>query len=1187
MATREQLIEDFADHKYATGEKFERLINSMKVVQDPVVDPAASGTSLSFIDSISQDADGKITATKKTLDLANAHELNPFKGWYKTGDTLPTDGFDGAYLYFKDTSEQTGLTTIYRWNGTTYADTGTVVDTSNVQTFETGQAVNGVGIKDLNGDNDPNAQGVFSAEAGEELARVTTDFFSPKNLLNPNEIDTAHYVRKDNGDENANNLATVYYGCTPFFEIPEEGLICNHVGREAGGYGCGCVMYDSSKQFVGYLSPTVQGNSLVIDKTDNPTWAYVRFNLATGYTDIPNDGYAVYKGTSLPAEYSEWFEPYRAPKEAPDESVTTNKLANGSVTFEKLSEEIATTNIIPNTTTNKLADARQVNNLLDIVTHLSKNLLYLADWEEYSYNQNGELQGGDNYHHMDVPCDENTDYFLSVKSGIIGTQRAYVVLLDANKQVLSQGGIVGATGVQSVSINSGNAKYIGVSAAKAAVELQLEVGTSRSTYEEPFEPYITIKIKDELLPQATIPDGSVTTEKLADESVTINKIAETSKSFLSDNICNPDECHFEEGKFINYTNGNVQSFPSSSIAGYTGYIPIDNRGLAFTNILFGGQVIGGAVYDKDKTYIRSAGSTGIVTYQEGDAYVRFTLAAGVNANNVMVNTGTTRLPYVPYSGFKKIISPEILPDTKGQIDSELESRKIFTGKLEFVLPEKFYAVRGDVLQIFNAGLGKIIGLENRYVQQNCGIGSQWKRYFELDATLKCTFTIPSGTNAQLNDEYTCNGNVFKVTKIPSASSPTTLSCTYKGYASMPNTGTLQKITGNGAETISFTSFTDSTPTAGERNLVFKVYDDNQNVLAQSSTILKLVNYPKSPVNEKHILCIGSSTIDGGEIVGETQRRLLTNNGTPEGNGLSNITFVGRQIVSYGGQTVHLEGNSGWAWKDYATEGRGARTFRFYLSGSGNQVVQGNQYTNNGHVYTVTEVNTIEGVETIKCETDASTSSPTASGTLTPISGATYSALTYTSAVQDSSNPFWDSMNQKLDFTSYVNNYCDGSIDIVYTLLGVNAMFEGVAAQEGYVRTFIESLHTEFPNCKIVLATDAYPSMKLMMPGYGANGDYFANTYKVKVWMADVFNMYKSLSKEYSTRTEDPIDVSFELWAAQVDIDYNSEVMEKAVNTRNNSYKEPYAANTIHPGIKGYYQEADALYRSIVANLCQE
>jgi hypothetical protein len=181
MATREQLIEDFADHKYATGEKFERLINSMKVVQEPVADPAASGTSLSFIDSISQDADGKIAATKKTLDLANAHELNPFKGWYKTGDTLPTDGFDGAYLYFKDTSELTGQTTIYRWNGTAYADTGTVVDTSNVQTFGSGQHVNAVKIKNENGEEDAGTEGVLSAEAGAELNQKKPDIANNNN----------------------------------------------------------------------------------------------------------------------------------------------------------------------------------------------------------------------------------------------------------------------------------------------------------------------------------------------------------------------------------------------------------------------------------------------------------------------------------------------------------------------------------------------------------------------------------------------------------------------------------------------------------------------------------------------------------------------------------------------------------------------------------------------------------------------------------------------------------------------------------------------------------------------------------------------------------------------------------------------------------------------------------------------
>ena len=94
---------------------------------------------------------------------------NPFKGWFKTGDTLPATGVSGDYLYFKDTAASPVVTTIYRWNGTAFENTNTVVDESNVQTFGSGQAVNGVYIKDLNGNNDPNAAGVLSAEAGKAL----------------------------------------------------------------------------------------------------------------------------------------------------------------------------------------------------------------------------------------------------------------------------------------------------------------------------------------------------------------------------------------------------------------------------------------------------------------------------------------------------------------------------------------------------------------------------------------------------------------------------------------------------------------------------------------------------------------------------------------------------------------------------------------------------------------------------------------------------------------------------------------------------------------------------------------------------------------------------------------------------------------------------------------------------------
>ena len=277
MATREQLIEDFADHKLATGEKFERLINSMKTGQEPVTAPAASGTSLSFIDSISQDADGKITATKKTLDLANAHELNPFKGWYKTGDTLPTDGFDGAYLYFTDTSELTGQTTIYRWNGTTYADTGTVVDTSNVQTFGSGQAVNAVKIKNENGEEVSGSADVLSAEAGASLKGEITvigldvnggseaDVVDIKDTLTDTEGEYGSYLENaaiaDTGQTSGST------GFRRFNVYVTEGDIINAVGLGVPNTGLNNRLY-----YALYSSHSVSSDSYISDsgsKTEN------------------------------------------------------------------------------------------------------------------------------------------------------------------------------------------------------------------------------------------------------------------------------------------------------------------------------------------------------------------------------------------------------------------------------------------------------------------------------------------------------------------------------------------------------------------------------------------------------------------------------------------------------------------------------------------------------------------------------------------------------------------------------------------------------------------------------------------------------------------------------------------------------------------------------------------------------
>ena len=67
--TKEQLIALFSDNHLVTGADFQNLINSLKAMQTAVADPTASGNSVTFIATIQQDAEGKITVTKKTVNF--------------------------------------------------------------------------------------------------------------------------------------------------------------------------------------------------------------------------------------------------------------------------------------------------------------------------------------------------------------------------------------------------------------------------------------------------------------------------------------------------------------------------------------------------------------------------------------------------------------------------------------------------------------------------------------------------------------------------------------------------------------------------------------------------------------------------------------------------------------------------------------------------------------------------------------------------------------------------------------------------------------------------------------------------------------------------------------------------------------------------------------------------------------
>ena len=79
--TKQELIALFSNGHLVTGGDFENLISSLKGVQSPVSDPSASGNSVTFIATITQDAEGKITVTKKTVNFSGYQPVSAMAGY--------------------------------------------------------------------------------------------------------------------------------------------------------------------------------------------------------------------------------------------------------------------------------------------------------------------------------------------------------------------------------------------------------------------------------------------------------------------------------------------------------------------------------------------------------------------------------------------------------------------------------------------------------------------------------------------------------------------------------------------------------------------------------------------------------------------------------------------------------------------------------------------------------------------------------------------------------------------------------------------------------------------------------------------------------------------------------------------------------------------------------------------------
>ena len=514
--------------------------------------------------------------------------------------------------------------------------------------------------------------------------------------------------------------------------------------------------------------------------------------------------------------------------------------------------------------------------------------------------------------------------------------------------------------------------------------------------------------------------------------ITVDDITPTEIKYLSNNICDPSECYFGNDKYINRSTGAIGSFTSSGIGGYTGFIPIDEKGITFGNIYYSGTAIGGAVYDANFVYRRSAGASGIVTYQPGDAYVRFTLAAGATAQNVMVNQGTALLPYVPYAGKTTVISKDILPDFSS------EQPNTYLDGVEIVLPNEFVVVRGDNWQMFYRSIVKSVNPFAFDLLATCGNGAPFPRYL------------------QLKTAYNNNGSV--------------------GYLSIGTRTLTMRVRDNQTRLIGMKSATiriiapPVSPSSTKRILVI-----GASTIANGAT----TNEVKRRLVETTGVELTAANISNNSYFAN-----------PKGLGLGNIQFVGRQTSQAG---VKQDGVAGRKMQNVATAGTNLYTF-YFPAGTNYDLIQGSVYSHNGLQFTVQGSDITSG--DLECTLTSGSGSPLASGTLTLVSGEGSQTVEFTSVNIENSNPFWDPSNNRVSFALYSANYCDGeNIDIVVSHLGINDIFspnETIDDLINYTKTFIRAFHSDFPNGKFIITTLVLPDITGGM-GSSYPGSY-ANTY---------------------------------------------------------------------------------------------
>ncbi len=387
---------------------------------------------------------------------------------------------------------------------------------------------------------------------------------------------------------------------------------------------------------------------------------------------------------------------------------------------------------------------------------------------------------------------------------------------------------------------------------------------------------------------------------------------------------------------------------------------------------------------------------------------------------------------------------------------------------------------------------------------------------------------------------------------------------------------------------------------GVHSLTIAVRDNFGRILDTGTVKLNVVNKPKSPDKPLTFLFVGASNNRDGKWSMEVIRRLTASESTAVStanknlmcDGLTNIQTIGTQKKSLGYTDFYYEGYGGWNFESYTTDYSKQPYFVYITGNFGSLTLSQHSFykDKNGAIWKLEAIegNKLKLIAVTSVGGNVNTSckglnvasdgkSVPQSGELTLVSGGANDAktLSYSAVEYAEGNPFWSVEKGRNDFKAYAEKHGVESIDEVVVNLGWNSINNTTEKFIESVKTFVDGVLADFPDCHINLVSLALPARDGLGENYGVSWDYYEICLKVYEFQQACIDFANQEAYRGSVSVVSAI--------GQIDTENGYLTDDRPVSNRVPT-EETIQYNGVHFNDSGHQQQADAIYRHVVTRL---